>query len=229
MAKLASVSAEQPEAIRITGGEFSSDVSSYAGAGASTKATVTSGDGSTTRYYIGTPENVGRDVSNKANAGDTVVVSGDVALENVPSGVTVKNSGSGTVSVNDTPVYYGVPVLSHRHDWVVVTWVWKDDNSGVTLNIVCSEDNSHTASAEATAEKQAMGYFLDGKITAMFGTHTHIQTADEQILENGTGYITDIGMTGPKYSILGMDRDVALKRFLTALPEKYKMATVGRI
>ena len=79
--------------------------------------------------------------------------------------------------------------------------------------------------AEATAEKQAMGYFLDGKITAMFGTHTHIQTADEQILENGTGYITDIGMTGPKYSILGMDRDVALKRFLTALPEKYKMAT----
>lgn len=79
--------------------------------------------------------------------------------------------------------------------------------------------------AEATAEKQAMGYFVDGKITAMFGTHTHIQTADEQILENGTGYITDIGMTGPKYSVLGMDRDVALKRFLTALPEKYKMAT----
>ncbi len=78
--------------------------------------------------------------------------------------------------------------------------------------------------AEATAEKQAMGYFLDGKITAMFGTHTHVQTADEMILEKGTGYITDIGMTGPKFSILGMDRDVALKRFLTAIPEKYKVA-----
>ena len=78
--------------------------------------------------------------------------------------------------------------------------------------------------AEATAEKQAMGYFLDGKITAMFGTHTHVQTADEKILENGTGYITDIGMTGPKSSILGMNKDVALKRFLTALPEKYKIA-----
>lgn len=78
--------------------------------------------------------------------------------------------------------------------------------------------------AEATAEKQAMGYFLDGKVTAVFGTHTHVQTADEKILEKGTGYITDIGMTGPKISVLGMDKDVALKRFLTALPEKYKIA-----
>lgn len=78
--------------------------------------------------------------------------------------------------------------------------------------------------AEATAEKQAMGYMLDGKITAMFGTHTHVQTADEQILDNGTAYITDIGMTGPKVSVLGMDKEVALKRFLTSLPEKYKTA-----
>ena len=78
--------------------------------------------------------------------------------------------------------------------------------------------------AEATAEKQAMGYLLDGDITVMFGTHTHVQTADEKILEKGTGYITDIGMTGPKNSVLGMDRDAALKRFLTALPEKYKIA-----
>lgn len=79
--------------------------------------------------------------------------------------------------------------------------------------------------AEATAEKQAMGYFLDGKITAIFGTHTHVQTADEKILEKGTGYISDIGMTGPKNSVLGMDKAAALKRFLTALPEKYKLAT----
>ena len=79
--------------------------------------------------------------------------------------------------------------------------------------------------AEATAEKQAMGYFLDGEITAMFGTHTHVQTADEKILEKGTAYITDIGMTGPKNAILGMDISAALKRFLTALPERYKVAT----
>ena len=78
--------------------------------------------------------------------------------------------------------------------------------------------------AEATAEKQAMGYFLDGEITAMFGTHSHVQTADEKILEKGTGYITDIGMTGPKISVLGMNKEAALKRFLTALPEKYRVA-----
>ena len=79
--------------------------------------------------------------------------------------------------------------------------------------------------AEATAEKKAMAYYLDGKITAMFGTHTHVQTGDEQILEKGTAYITDIGMTGPKKSIIGMETEVALKRFLTSLPEKYKVAT----
>lgn len=79
--------------------------------------------------------------------------------------------------------------------------------------------------AEATAEKEAMGYFLDGKATIVFGTHTHVQTADEKILEKGTAYITDIGMTGPKNSVLGMDKEAALKRFLTALPEKYRVAT----
>ena len=78
--------------------------------------------------------------------------------------------------------------------------------------------------AEATAEKIAMGYYVDGRITAMFGTHTHVQTADEKILENGTGYITDIGMTGPRKSVIGMDVDTSLKRFVTSLPERYKLA-----
>ena len=78
--------------------------------------------------------------------------------------------------------------------------------------------------AEATAEKIAMGYYLDGKVTAVFGTHTHVQTADEQILEKGTAYITDIGMTGPKKSVIGMDVDVSIKRFETSLPERYKLA-----
>ncbi len=78
--------------------------------------------------------------------------------------------------------------------------------------------------AEATAEKIAMGYFLDGKVTAVYGTHTHVQTADEKILPNKTAYITDIGMTGPKNSVIGMDIEVSLKRFKTTLPEKYKIA-----
>lgn len=78
--------------------------------------------------------------------------------------------------------------------------------------------------AEATAEKIALGYYLDGKVTAIFGTHTHVQTADEQILPNGTAYITDLGMTGPKESVIGMNIQASLKRFETTLPEKYKLA-----
>ena len=78
--------------------------------------------------------------------------------------------------------------------------------------------------AEATAEKIAMARYLDGKITALFGTHTHVQTADEQIFPQGTAYITDIGMTGPRNSVIGMDINASIKRFETTLPEKYKLA-----
>ena len=78
--------------------------------------------------------------------------------------------------------------------------------------------------AEATAEKIAMAYFLNGRVTAIFGTHTHVQTADEKILNRGTAYITDIGMTGPKESVIGMSIDASIKRFITSLPEKYKLA-----
>ena len=78
--------------------------------------------------------------------------------------------------------------------------------------------------AEATAEKIAMARYLDGKITALFGTHTHVQTADEQIFPEGTGYITDLGMTGPKNSVIGMDIQASIKRFETTLPERYKLA-----
>ena len=76
--------------------------------------------------------------------------------------------------------------------------------------------------AEATAEKIAMGYYLDGEVTAIFGTHTHVQTADEKILEKGTAYITDIGMTGPVKSVIGMGVEESIKRFVTTFPERYK-------
>ena len=78
--------------------------------------------------------------------------------------------------------------------------------------------------AEATAEKIAMANYLDGKVTAIFGTHTHVQTADERILPKGTAYITDIGMTGPINSVIGMDIKASIKRFETTLPERYKIA-----
>ena len=77
---------------------------------------------------------------------------------------------------------------------------------------------------EATAEKIALSYYLDGEVTIIFGTHTHVQTADERITEKRMGYITDIGMTGPKKSVIGMDIAASIKRFETSLPEKYKLA-----
>ena len=79
--------------------------------------------------------------------------------------------------------------------------------------------------AEATSEKIAMGWHLNGKVTAVVGTHTHVQTADEQILSGGTAYITDVGMTGPHDSIVGVDKDAALGRFLTGMPAKFEPAT----
>ena len=78
--------------------------------------------------------------------------------------------------------------------------------------------------AEATAEKIAMKNFLDGKVNIIFGTHTHVQTADEEITEGGMAYITDLGMTGPKNSVIGMDAVASIKRFTTSLPERYKLA-----
>ena len=79
--------------------------------------------------------------------------------------------------------------------------------------------------AEATSEKIAMGWHLDGKATLVVGTHTHVQTADERILPNGTAYMTDAGMTGPHDGIIGMEREPSLARFLNGMPSKFEPAT----
>jgi 2',3'-cyclic-nucleotide 2'-phosphodiesterase len=81
--------------------------------------------------------------------------------------------------------------------------------------------------AEATSEKVAMGWHLDGRVTAIFGTHTHVQTADERLLPKGTAYITDVGMTGPHDSIIGVTIDAALGRFVTGMPAKFEAASGG--
>lgn len=78
--------------------------------------------------------------------------------------------------------------------------------------------------AEVTSEKIAMGWYVDGRVSAMFGTHTHVQTADERILPNGTGYITDVGMTGPYDGILGIDKDIIINRFIGEDYGKFKIA-----
>lgn len=78
--------------------------------------------------------------------------------------------------------------------------------------------------AEATSEKIAMGWYLDGRCSAVLGTHTHVQTADEWIMPRGTAYITDVGMCGPQHSVLGVERGIIIERFLTGMPAKFDLA-----
>jgi len=82
--------------------------------------------------------------------------------------------------------------------------------------------------AEVTSEKQALGWYLDGRVSAVIGTHTHVQTGDHRILPGGTAYMTDVGMTGPYDSILGVEKEAVLKRFLTSLPVRFEVPTKGR-
>ena len=82
--------------------------------------------------------------------------------------------------------------------------------------------------AEATSEKVAMGQYLDGRVTAIVGTHTHVQTADERVLAGGSAYITDLGMTGPHDSVIGVKTDTIINRFLTGAPGRFEPAEGGR-
>jgi metallophosphoesterase (TIGR00282 family) len=79
--------------------------------------------------------------------------------------------------------------------------------------------------AEATSEKVAMGWYLDGRASFVFGTHTHVPTADVRILPQGTAYVSDLGMAGPRDSVIGMDREISLRRFLTAMPYRFQVAS----
>jgi len=81
--------------------------------------------------------------------------------------------------------------------------------------------------AELTSEKMAMGWYLDGRVSGVVGTHTHIPTADTRILPNGTGYQTDVGMTGPYHSVIGVDKDIIIERFLTQMPVRMEAARHG--
>jgi metallophosphoesterase (TIGR00282 family) len=92
------------------------------------------------------------------------------------------------------------------------------DNPGIDI-VFC---DMH---AEATSEKTAMGWYLDGRASAVVGTHTHIPTADARVLPNGTAYVTDVGMVGPRDGCIGMDKDVVLQRFLTGVPNRFVVAS----
>lgn len=140
---------------------------------------------------------------------------------NYPNGVpgkgyTIRNVNGKKVAVVNLIGRVDVAVLS-ENPFLKIDEILKELQNKADIIIV----DFH---AEATAEKIAMGYYLDGRATCVFGTHTHVQTADETILEKGTGYITDIGMTGPKKSVIGMDVSASVKRFTTTLPERYKVS-----
>ncbi|WP_028775833.1 TIGR00282 family metallophosphoesterase [Shimazuella kribbensis] len=81
--------------------------------------------------------------------------------------------------------------------------------------------------AETTSEKQALAWYLDGRVSAVIGTHTHVQTADERILPKGTGYLTDIGMTGPYNGVIGMEVEAVIRRFITQLPVRFEVSKEG--
>ena len=78
--------------------------------------------------------------------------------------------------------------------------------------------------AEATSEKNALAWYLDGRVSAVIGTHTHVQTADERILDCGTGFITDVGMVGPYNGVIGVDKELSIRKFISRIPEKYELA-----
>ncbi|MDP4551272.1 TIGR00282 family metallophosphoesterase [Alkalihalobacillus macyae] len=135
--------------------------------------------------------------------------------------------GNGSTIVNINGVEVGVINLQGR------TFLPAIDDPFTKADELIEEMRERTSvifvdfHAETTSEKQAMGWYLDGRVTAVVGTHTHVQTADERILPGGTGYLTDAGMTGPYDGILGMEREAVIKKFLTTMPVRFEV-TKGR-
>ena len=105
---------------------------------------------------------------------------------------------------------------------------WKADNPFVVVDRLLERDRADITlvdfHAEATSEKLAMKYYLDGRVSALWGTHTHVPTADEQLTRSGTGYITDLGMTGPAESVLGIEPEQSIEMFLGGLPGRFRPA-----
>lgn len=129
-------------------------------------------------------------------------------------GVTVIDKGYTRLAViNLQGIIYLEPI---RNPFDIIDNIIDDLNEQGVKNIIV---DFH---AEATSEKRAMGFYLDGRVSAIFGTHTHVQTSDNQILPNGTGYITDIGMTGPLQSVLGVSAERVIEKLRTGLPVRFK-------
>ena len=142
-----------------------------------------------------------------------------------PANYPIGNAGAGAQTfVNEAGITFGVLNIQGRVFMPPIDCPFKVAHELVTELRKQTPIIFVDFHAETTSEKQAMGRYLDGRITALVGTHTHVQTADEHIMPGGSAFLCDAGMTGPYDSIIGMRHEGALKRFLTALPEKFTVA-----
>lgn len=145
-----------------------------------------------------------------------------------PANFPENNPGKGLVTININNKKVAVINLQGR------TYLDANDNPFTKADELIAEAKKETDiifidfHAEVTSEKQAFGWYVDGRVSAVVGTHTHTQTADERILPNGTAFITDAGMTGPYDSILGVEKETIINRFLTNLPERFEVDKKGR-
>lgn len=129
-------------------------------------------------------------------------------------GYTVVDTKAGPVTVIDLIGRCGMD-YGPNNPFLMIDSILKETGTKITLVEI---------HAEATSEKLAMGYMLDGRVSAVWGTHTHVPTADAQILPKGTGYVTDLGMTGPMHSVLGIRPDLSIAKFRGDLPDRYRWA-----
>lgn len=145
-----------------------------------------------------------------------------------PANFPASNPGKGIVYVKINEMEVAVINLQGR------TFLDPNDNPFLKADELIAEAKKRTDlifidfHAEVTSEKQALAWYVDGRVSAVVGTHTHTQTADERILPDGTAYITDVGMTGPYDSILGVEKETIINRFLTNMPARFEVDTKGR-
>ena len=140
-----------------------------------------------------------------------------------PANMPESTPGGGTIHVEKSGVNLAIMNLCGR-----VFMEGYDDPFACVNKMIAEASTAHIFidfHAEASSEKVAMGWHVDGRATAVVGTHTHVPTADERILPQGTAYITDVGMCGPLNGVIGMDRDIILQKFRTSMPAKFEVAS----
>jgi metallophosphoesterase (TIGR00282 family) len=143
---------------------------------------------------------------------------------NLPEGNPGKGSSIFTIEKNGKKINIGVVSLVGRVFMMAVDCPFRAADrilNALKPNAPVIIVDMH---AEATSEKQALGFYLDGRVSAVLGTHTHVQTADNRVFAQGTAFISDVGMTGPFDSVIGVQKEIIIRRFLTSMPEKFELS-----